>query len=486
MGRTRTPEPFGRTGVYGYCPTGRLTATCMTGDPKRSGFRAMLKNVLRGARLAIRRTNPAKVLLVGYVGYMLVGWILLCLPFSSSAPSIPALDHLFIAVSAVSTTGLATIDPGTSYSIWGQIVILALIQVGGVGYMTIGSFAMLATAHKLSPLRERMTRATFALPDDIKPGNFILTVIIFTLICETIGALALWVIFAHAGEDDALWSAIFHSISAFCTAGFSLNSSSFEAYRGDTALNIVISCLSLLGAMGFLVVHDIWRNFTSRAFHLGFTSKVIIRITGAFLFVGTLVIFVADPGIASLPAAERLMAAFFQTMTATTTVGFNTWPVGELSMAVVMVLFVLMAVGASPSGTGGGLKTTTFAALLALMRSTLKQRSRVRFFKRPIAASRLQAAGASATYFVVLMCLAVFLLSLTDPSFAFEKITFEVISALGTVGLSMGITGDLSALGKLIIIILMTAGRVGILTFGIAIAMHDESRAEEKDNELLI
>ena len=155
-------------------------------------------------------------------------------------------------------------------------------------------------------------------------------------------------------------------------------------------------------------------------------------------------------------------------------------------MSVMVVLFILMAVGASPSGTGGGLKTTTFAALLAIMRSTLKQRSRVRFFKRPIAASRLQAAGASAVYFLVLMSIAVFLLGLTDPEFEFERIVFEVISALGTVGLSMGITGDLSSLGKLIIIILMTAGRVGILTFGIAIAMHDESRAEEADNELLI
>lgn len=441
---------------------------------------------MRGARLAILRTNPAKLLVVGYAGYMLAGWAVLCLPLMTAAGGVAPLDHLFISVSAVSTTGLVTVDPGTSYSFWGELVILALIQVGGVGYMTIGSFAMLATAHKLSPLRERMTRAAFVLPDGLKPGHFILTVVLFTLVCETIGAAALWAIFARAGEENALWSAIFHAVSAFCTAGFSLNATSFEAYRGDAGLNIVISALSLLGAMGFLVVWDLWRNFTSGAFHLSFTTKVIIRITSAFLFFGTIILFVADPGISALPEAERLMAAFFQTMTAATTVGFNTWPIGDLSMAVLVVLFVLMAVGASPSGTGGGLKTTTFAALLALMRSTLKQRSRVRFFKRPISASRLQAAGASAAYFIVLMAVAVFLLSLTDPGFAFERVVFEVISALGTVGLSMGITGDLSSLGKVIVIILMTAGRVGILTFGIAIAMHDESPAEEKDNELLI
>jgi trk system potassium uptake protein TrkH len=238
--------------------------------------------------------------------------------------------------------------------------------------------------------------------------------------------------------------------------------------------------------MGFLVVVDIWRNLTSTAFHLSFTTKVIIRLTGAFLVIGTLILFVADPGIAKLPEAERLMVAFFQTMTATTTVGFNTYPISALSTAVLVILFILMAVGASPSGTGGGLKTTTFAALIALMRSTLKQRSRVRFFKRPISAGRLQAAGASAAYFIVLMSIAIFLLSLTDHEAAFVEIVFETISALGTVGLSMGITGDLSSLGKVIIIILMTAGRVGILTFGIAIAMHDETRKEEKDCELLL
>lgn len=447
--------------------------------------RSFLSNLWRGTRLAMLRTNPAKLLVVGYAGYMLAGWLLLSLPFALEG-TVAAIDNFFIAVSAVSTTGLVTVDPSSNYSLFGELIILLLIQVGGVGYMTIGSFAVMATAHKLSPLREKITRAAFALPKDLKPGHFILTVVIFTLVCEAIGALALFFIFSSAGQEDAIWSAIFHAVSAFCTAGFSLNPNSFEAYSGNAGLNVVISVLSLLGAMGFLVIHDVWRNFTSAAFHLGFTTKVILRITGAFLFIGTLVLFVADPGIAALQPTERLLAAFFQTMTATTTVGFNTVPIGALSMSVLMVLFVLMAVGASPSGTGGGLKTTTFAALLAIMRSTLKQRSRVRFFKRPIAASRLQAAGASAVYFIVLLAVAVFLLGLTDPQFTFDRVVFEVISTLGTVGLSMGITGDLSSLGKLIIIVLMTAGRVGILTFGIAIAMHDETRAEEEDNELLI
>ena len=173
-------------------------------------------------------------------------------------------------------------------------------------------------------------------------------------------------------------------------------------------------------------------------------------------------------------------------MTASTTVGFNTHPIAALSGAVLMVMFFLMVIGASPAGTGGGLKTTSFAALVALVRSTLKGRDRVRFFKREIPLARLQSATAGFVYYMVLASIAAFLLLLTETGAAFEVVLFEVFSAMGTVGLSMGLTGDLTALGKLIVVMLMIAGRIGILTFGIALAAHDESREEEKDNELVL
>lgn len=448
-------------------------------------FRRSLISTSRGARATILRANPAKLLVFGYVLSMLAGFALLSLPVMQSE-AIRTIDNLFIAVSAVSTTGLVTIDPGTSYSFWGELVVLLLIQAGGVGYMTIGSFAVLATQERLSPLREKVTKAAFSLPDDCRPAHFIRTVILFTLVCEAIGAVALYFMFADAGVENPIWSAIFHSVSAFCTAGFSLNSDSFEAFRDHAGINIIISALSLLGAMGFLIIWDMWRNMTSQAFHLGFTSKVIIRMTMAFLLIGTALLFVVEPTIAALPPYERLQAAFFQTMTASTTVGFNTHPIGAMGYAALLILFFLMAVGASPSGTGGGLKTTTFAAMVGLVRSVLKQRDQVRFFKRPIPPARLQAAGASCVYFVVLLFSALFVLALTEPGAAFEVLVFECISALGTVGLSMGITGELSELGKLVIAVLMTAGRVGILTFGIAIAMHDETTDEVEDNELLL
>ncbi len=273
------------------------------------------------AHRIMRRVHPAKLILAGYAFYMLLGWCLLCLPAAQVVP-VNALDNLFTAVSAVSTTGLVTVDPGASYTFVGELVILLLIQAGGIGYMTLGSFIMLATVKHLSPLRERLARTAFTLPDNIITGQFIRTVVVFTLVIETIGAVLLYVSFSNASVKDAPWSAIFHSVSAFCTAGFSLNSNSLENFRGDFAVNATISMLSILGAMGFLIVWDVWFSLTNRAFKLSFTSQIILRLTAGFLAFGTVILFVVDPGIAALPSSERLLAAFFQTMTAMTTVGF--------------------------------------------------------------------------------------------------------------------------------------------------------------------
>ncbi len=437
------------------------------------------------AHRLMRRVHPAKLIFAGYAFYMALGWALLCLPFSQSVP-VNLLDNLFTAVSAVSTTGLATIDPGSSYTFLGELVILLLIQAGGIGYMTVSSFVMMATVKHLSPLRERLTRAAFTLPEDVSIGSFIRTVVIYTFAIEIIGAILLFIQFSASGVDNAAWSAIFHAVSAFCTAGFSLNPNSLESFRGDVGVNVIISALSILGAMGFLVAWDVWRSLTRRSFVLSFTSKVILKLTGAFLLVGTAIFFVADPGIAALPSGERLMASFFQTMTATTTVGFNTHPISTLTPAVIVLLFFLMAIGASPSGTGGGLKTTTFAAMIGLVRSTLRRRPEITFFNRVIAPARLQLAMASSAYFVMLMTPAVFALCLTEPGKDFQAILFEAISAIGTVGLSMGITSSLSDLGKLTIILLMFAGRVGILTFGIALASKDEEAEVRREEDLLV
>ncbi len=446
--------------------------------------RNVIRLALRG-RIGLMQAAPARLLLFGYVSYMLAGWAFLSMPVSQVQP-VGAIDTLFTSVSAVSTTGLATVAIGGSFSRFGELVMLLLIQAGGLGYMTIGSFAVLSVYHRLGRVRTHTVRQAFNLPEGISPVMFLRSVVWFTLICEGIGAAALYLMFHQAGVPDAMWMAVFHSISAFCTAGFSLFGDSLTQFHDHVGINLAISILSLFGAMGFLIIVDGWRAILGRPRMLGFTSKVIVRITLVLLSLGTLILFVTEPELRALPPDERLMASFFQTMSASTTVGFNTVSISGMSQAVLMILMGLMVVGASPAGTGGGLKTTSFAALLGLVRSTLKNREAVRFFKRRVSDEKLNMATASLAYYSGMCGVALFLLLLTESGHSFESLLFEAVSAMGTVGLSTGITGDLTDLGKLIIIVLMTAGRVGILTFGIALAAHDESRAEEQDDNLVL
>ncbi|RFC64952.1 potassium transporter KtrB [Fulvimarina endophytica] len=438
------------------------------------------------AEVTRERAGPARLLMFGYLSYIILGWILLSLPLSHGETTVSALDNLFVAVSAVSTTGLSTVDIGTNYNFIGQIVILILIQFGGLGYMTLSSFAFLAIHTNMSETQEKTTRAAFPLPHDMTPAFFIRSVVFFTFATEIVGATALYVFFRLYGVEDALWSAIFHSISAFCTAGFALYSDSFMRFSDNTGILLVISALSIAGSMGFIIIADAVRRFAGRASHFGFTSKVILRMTTILIGFGTLLIFLAEPTVASLPPAERLLTSFFQAMTASTTVGFNTIDMSTISNAVIMVLLVLMVIGASPSGTGGGMKTTSFAALIALVRSTLKGRDSVRFFKRTVPDTQLNLAATTLCCYLGCICVALFILFLTEFGASFNALLFEAVSALGTVGLSHGITGDLSDLGKLTIIGLMIIGRLGVLTFGLALAIPDETREEESDNDLAI
>ncbi|MDY8108487.1 potassium transporter TrkG [Fulvimarina sp. 2208YS6-2-32] len=440
----------------------------------------------RTADVARRRAGPAKLLLLGYLAYTIIGWILLSLPAAHEDVAVSALDNLFIAVSAVSTTGLATVDTATSYTFFGELVVLLLIQFGGLGYMTLGSFTFLAIQAKLNRTQEQTARTAFALPKDVAPAFFIRSVVVFTLATEAIGAGFLYLIFRADGLEDALWSAIFHSVSAFCTAGFSLYPDSFVRFADDVAVNVTIAVLSILGSMGFIIVADAYRRIVGRKSHFGFTSKVIFRMTALLIGGGTLLILVAEPSIGALPPYERLMAAFFQAMTASTTVGFNTLAIGGISDAVLIVMLVLMVIGASPSGTGGGMKTTSFAALIALVRSTLKGRDSIRFFKREVHDTQLNLAATTLCTYLGVLCVALYLLFLTETGIAFDVMTFEAVSALGTVGLSMGATGELSPLGKLIIIVLMLIGRLGVFTFGLALAVPDETREEESDDDLAL
>lgn len=414
------------------------------------------------------RLSPLKILLLGYGTYVLLGWLLLSLPFCQEADGVSALDNLFTATSAVSTTGLASVGTPDTYSLAGEIVILILIQFGGIGYMTLGSFVLLARQKMLSPEREEITRAAFVLPDGFRVGQFLRNVVLFTVTIEAIGAAGLYVAFRQAGVEDAIWQSIFHSISAFCTAGFSLFPDSLEQFAGNFWVNAIIATLSLAGAVGFLVMSDLFWSFTGKRDRKTLTTRIILHATFWTLMLGWALLFLVEPAYRDLPSEERLLVSGFQAMAALTTVGFNTTSIGTLSLAPTFLMLLLMIIGASPSGTGGGLKSTSVSAAFATVWSTLRSRPKVTFWGCAVPNHRLLLAFASVVFYISIFFVGGFILLLLQPQ-SFEDVLFETASALGTVGLSRGLTGELTPLGKTIIIVLMFIGRVGPITFGLAL-----------------
>lgn len=404
---------------------------------------------------------------MGYAFYALCIAALLCVPFTWANQRIGVLDNAFMAMSAVSTTGLVTVNTPDAYGFWGELILLVGIQVGGLGYMTFGSFMIMATRRVVDESRLRIGRVVFAMPEDFETATFIRRAVAFTVTLEAAGALALWAVFSRAGVEAPLWPAIFHSVSAFCTAGFSVFPDSLESFSGDLPINAIISVLSIAGACGFIVSGDLWMKVRRSGHRMTLTSKIILVATSGGIIIGAAVLFF-DPAIRQLSLGERSLAAFFQSMTALTTVGFNTVPIGSLTGAAVMMILVLMILGASPSGTGGGLKSTSWSAGLAATWSAVRGRKEVTFFGSRVPTHRVQAAFATLTMYLLIFAVGAIAMLLVDTQHTFENVIFEVGSALGTVGLSRGITGDLSAAGKCVLIVLMFIGRVGVVSLGLA------------------
>jgi trk system potassium uptake protein TrkH len=429
--------------------------------------------------------RPPQQLVLGFASYAIIGVLLLALPIAQQQSS-RFIDNLFNVVSALSTTGLTTVSVSDHYSWFGEFVILALFQCGGIGYMTLSSVIMLARGKRMSARREGVLKAGFALPHYFVMRYFLVHVVVFTFVTELIGAAILSWHFAALGVEQPIWSGVFHSVSAFATAGFSLNNDSLERFAGDWVVNLTISVLAYLGAIGFIVVQDVWYSLKWRERVVTFTSKVILSMTAIVFVLGTLLFFVVEPSVSTEPWPARLMQAAFQVMTASTTAGFNTIPVGTISQAGLLVIMLAMLIGASPSGTGGGMKTTTISALLGTLWSVVRGRDRVVWLNREVPVIRVVHAVGSATIYLCLLALGVFALSITESNQQFLLIVFEAASAIGTVGLSMGITGELSVSGKLLVIILMFAGRCGPLTLGLALLRPQEVEGEVRGDDLAI
>ncbi len=430
-------------------------------------------------------TSPQMNLVWGFFLYTMVGWALLCLPIFHTT-SVPVLDNLFISASAISTTGLVTVSLADSYNLGGQMLVALLFQIGGIGYMTLTTYYLLFTTKTITQWHSKVIGAAFTMPETIKVGDFIKSAIVFTVIMEVLGTIGFLIAFTSSGMafGQALWYSVFHSISAFCTAGFGLFNDSFEGYADNTLINVIISVLAIAGSLGFIVITDIWYRLSGRTKSISFTTKIIFFGFLVLLTLGTALMYFTEP-LVHASGNDALMKSFFAAMTAMTTVGFNTISTGSLREPLLLVTIFLMYVGASPSGTAGGMKITTLTAMLAVLKSRLFGEKNVTFFHRRIPFERLYVATSTFMLYTSLVFLFSLLLTYSEPGVAYDRVLFEVASALGTVGLSTGITGDLSSAGKLLLILLMFIGRVGVLTFGFALLERRRAAGVAEDQHLV-
>lgn len=443
---------------------------------KENAFKKISKKYL----LLKRGWSPQQNLFYGFLTYIVLGSFLLCLPFVQKT-SASILDHIFIATSAVSTTGLVTVSVFDTYNFWGQFIVMSLFQLGGIGYLTFTTFMLLSTTRKLTRWHKKILSAEFTLPKTIQIKDFLKSVILFTVIMETIGAVLFFIAFRNEGMHtlEAIWSAVFHSISTFCTAGFSLFNNSFMDFVGDSFINFIIAMLAICGSLGFIVITDFGLLIKDKKHKISFTTKIVFYGFLVLLTFGTTFFYFFEPSITNLETDSRFLAAFFQCMSAMTTVGFNSVDFAGFSQAMVLICVILMYVGASPSGTAGGIKITTLTAVLSILKSRIRGHKKITFLGRTIPYERLYVATSAFIFYTIIIVIGTFLITFSDE-FAFKDILFEVASALGTVGISRGITGDLSSFAKIVIIILMFIGRLGVLTFGLAIWARKEKEKEKE------
>ncbi len=431
----------------------------------------MKKNIFKRLFSSYQRfqlsQTPQVNIVIGFFLYILVGTFILALPIFQRV-DVLFIDSLFISASAVSTTGLVPISVSGSFNLGGQIVILLLFQVGGIGYMTLTTYYLLYTTNNISHWHKKMLGTAFTMPKSIQIKDFLKSVIYFTIIMETLGAICFFFAFNNIMETGgAVWYSIFHSVSAFCTAGFGLYDNSFIDFQDSIYVNSIISVLAIAGSLGFIVITDLWYRLSGKSKKLTFTTKIVVVGFVVLLLGSTVLTYFFEPSVVSNGESSWLKS-FFQAMTAMTTVGFATIPTGSLSLPILLSVIFLMYLGASPSGTAGGLKITTLTAVFAILKSRLKGAKKITFFDKIIPFERLYVATSTFIFYTSLIFFFTFLTSFFE-NFTFEELLFEVSSALGTVGLSMGITGGLSTAGKILLTVLMFIGRVGVLTFGFAL-----------------
>lgn len=412
------------------------------------------------------RLSSFQIIILGFAGVILLGALILMLPISTTEGCVtPFNETLFTATSAVCVTGLVVQDTGSYWSAFGQMVILMLIQIGGLGVVTVAASFALMSGRKISLMQRSTMQDAISAP---KVGGIVrLTLFILrgTFLIELIGALAMLPVFCRDYGWHGIWLAVFHSVSAFCNAGFDILGTndnlypSLIGYVQNPVINITIMVLIITGGIGFLTWDDICEN--KLHFHrYRMQSKVILVTTLALIVLPALFFFFVDFG--TLPLGERIQAALFQSVTPRTA-GFNTVNLPGMSSASLAVMIFLMLIGGSPGSTAGGMKTTTLAVLLGNAVATFRQRDSVQFFGRRVDCHAVKTAATILTMYLALFFWGGIFISVYE-NLPMSSCLYEAASAVGTVGLSLGITPHLHIPSQMVLIALMYLGRVGGLT----------------------
>lgn len=439
-----------------------------------------LKTNIRSILSKDNLMSPPRILVFGFATVILVGTMLLMLPASSlDNQSVGFVNALFTSTSAVCVTGLVVVDTGTHWTTLGKTVILLLIQIGGIGFMSMATLFAVLLGKKIS-LKERLIIQQ-AVGQNTLSGvvKFSLYMLGLTFLLESLGALLLSFRFIpEYGLLKGIGYAIFHAVSAFCNAGFDLigNGRSLTPYVNDPLITLTIGTLIILGGIGFAVIVDVVSNFKKKRFTLH--TRIVLTMTLFLLSIGTLLFLIFEWNnintLGALNIPNKLMASFFQSLT-TRTAGFNTIDTAGLTTGSKLLTIILMFIGGSPASTAGGIKTVTFGIILIMAMTVIEGKDRVGIFKRDISYSIVNRAITIAVIAMMLLITITMAMTVIESQFEFMDILFEVASALGTVGLSTGVTPELSDTGKLLIIFTMFSGRVGTLTIAFALANRQQN-----------
>lgn len=431
------------------------------------------------------KLNPSQYLVAGFAAVILVGACLLTLPVASATGEpLRFLDALFTATSATCVTGLVVVDTASAFSVFGEIVVISLIQVGGLGFMAMATFAALLLGRRIT-LRGRLVLQEslnqFTLSGLVRLTRYVLFT---TMIVEGTGALILTLRFLPAmGGARAIYYGIFHAVSAFCNAGFDLFGtvtgpfSSITSWVSDPVVVMTIGSLIVLGGLGFPVIVELVSH--RRGNRLSLHTRLVVEVTAILLIVGTIGVFALEltnpDTLRPLSWQGKILASIFHSITPRTA-GFNSLDMGKLRQGTLFLTVLLMFIGASPSSTGGGIKTSTFGVLVASVLATIRGYDEVEVHNRRIANDLISKAIAIASLALTLVVGVTLVLTITERA-SFLEVLFETVSAFGTVGLTMGITPGLSDIGRVLIIATMFMGRLGPLTVMIALAHRPRAKA---------